>query len=61
MNPDIENINNSVVVVQRHFNTLIDLHKINPSNKYILWSHNYLHETFDHLSGNYNPSYINNN
>ena len=27
MNPYIENINNSVVVVQRHFNTLIDLHK----------------------------------
>lgn len=60
MNPDIENINNSVVVVQRHFNTLIDLHKINPSNKYILWSHDYLHKTFDHLSGNYSPSYINN-
>ena len=60
MNPDIENINNSVVVVQRHFNTLIDLHKINPSNKYILWSHDYLEKTFDNLSGNYSPSEINN-
>lgn len=60
MNPDIKNINNSVVVVQRHFNTLIDLHKINPSNKYILWSHDYLEQNFNHLTGNYIPSEINN-
>ncbi len=59
MNPCIENIQNSFVVVQRHFNMVIDLHKINPSNKYILWSHDYLNKSFDHLSGNYNPSYIN--
>lgn len=58
MNPDIDN--NSVVIVQRHFNVLIDLHKNNPSNKYILWSHDYLHGKFNNLSGNYNPSEINN-
>lgn len=58
MNPDIDN--NSVVIVQRNFNVLIDLHKNNPSNKYILWSHDYLHDKFNNLSGNYNPSEINN-
>ena len=58
MNPDIDN--NSVVIVQRHFNILIDLHKLNPLNKYILWSHDYLEEEFNHLSGNYDVSSINN-
>tara|TARA_X000000950_G_C13914852_1_gene660470 strand:+ start:3877 stop:4875 length:999 start_codon:yes stop_codon:yes gene_type:complete len=58
MKPDIDN--NSVVIVQRHFNILIDLHKIKPANKYILWSHDYLEKTYDNLSGNYNPSEINN-
>lgn len=58
MNLDIDN--NSVVIVQRHFSILIDLHKANPSNKYILWSHDYLHSKFNNLSGNYNPSEINN-
>tara|TARA_B110000977_G_scaffold200436_1_gene290950 strand:- start:1593 stop:2591 length:999 start_codon:yes stop_codon:yes gene_type:complete len=57
MNPDIGN--NSVVIIQRHFNILIDLHKINPSNKYVLWSHDYLEKIFNHLSGNYNASAIN--
>ena len=59
MNPDIENINNSVVIAQRNFNLLIDLHKINSSNKYILWSHDYLHGEFNNLSGKYNPLEIN--
>ena len=58
MNPDIDN--NSVVVVQRHFDILIDLHKIKPANKYILWSHDYLHDEISNLSGDYNPSEINN-
>ena len=57
MNPEIEN--NSVVIIQRHFNILIDLHKINPTNKYILWSHDHLEPPFDNLSGNYSPLYIN--
>tara|TARA_R110002074_G_scaffold23390_1_gene70918 strand:+ start:333 stop:797 length:465 start_codon:yes stop_codon:yes gene_type:complete len=57
MNPDIDN--NSVVIVQRDFNMIIDLHKINPSNKYILWSHDHLYGEFNHLSGNYNPLEIN--
>ena len=60
MNPDIENINNSIVIIQRHFNIAIDLHKINPSNQYVLWSHDYLENLFSHLSGNYTPLEINN-
>jgi len=60
MNPNIEDINDSIVIVQRHFNIAIDLHKISPSNRYILWSHDYLEKTFDNLSGNYSPSEINN-
>lgn len=59
MNPDIENINNSIVIIQRHFNLAIDLHKINPNNKYIIWSHDYLEKEFNNLSGNYNPLQIN--
>jgi len=60
MNPDIENINDSIIIVQRHFNILIDLHKINPSNKYILWSHDHLENNFENLSGKYLPNEINN-
>jgi len=52
-------IHNSVVIVQRHFNVLIDLHQTNSSNKYVLWSHDYLEKKFNHLSGNYNPYEIN--
>jgi len=59
INPNIENINNSVIVVQRHMDHLINLHKINPSNKYILWSHDYLHESFPNLSGSYSPKEVN--
>jgi len=59
MNPNIENINNSVIVVQRHMDQLINLHKINPSNKYVLWSHDYLHDKFSNLSGNYTPKQVN--
>ncbi len=58
--PVCQEINNSVVIVQRFFHTIIDLHKINPSNKYILWSHDYLEQNFNHLTGNYIPSEINN-
>lgn len=59
LNPSIENINNSVIIVQRHFTILIDLHKSNPSNKYILWSHDFLENNFTHLAGNYSPLEIN--
>ena len=57
MKPDIDN--NSIVIIQRHFNIAIDLHKINSNNKYILWSHDYLEKEFNNLSGNYNPLEIN--
>lgn len=60
MNPDIENINNSIVIIQRHFNIAIDLHKINSNNNYIVWSHDYLEKDIKHLSGNYEPLEINN-
>jgi len=59
MNPSIENINNSVIIIQRHFSVLFDLHKINPNNKYILWSHDFLGNKFDHLTGTYTPDFIN--
>ena len=60
MNLNIENINNSIVIVQRHFGLVIDLHKFNSSNKYIIWSHDYLEETFNNLSGEYTQIEINN-
>ena len=53
-------IHDSVIIVQRHFNIAIDLHKKYPSNKYILWSHDYLENNFAHLSGGYLPNEINN-
>ena len=51
-------IHDSIVIVQRHFNIVVDLHKKYPSNKYILWSHDYLENTFVHLTGNYSPKEI---
>ena len=59
LNPCIENINNSIVIVQRFFGTIVNLHKLNPSNKYILWSHDYLHISFDNLSNNLSSYEIN--
>jgi hypothetical protein len=55
----IKNIENSVFIVQRHFDIVIDLHRINSKNKYILWSHDYLEHSFSNLSGNYSNDYIN--
>lgn len=54
-----ENINNSIFIVQRHFNNAIDLHKTNSSNTYILWSHDFLESSFSNLTGNYSPLEIN--
>jgi len=58
-NPNIENINNSIIIVQRHFSTLIDLHKINNTNRYILWCHDHLGKTFSNLSDKYLPCDVN--
>jgi len=55
---NLKDIHDSIVIVQRHFNIAIDLHKKYPSNKYILWSHDYLENTFENLSGNYSPKEI---
>lgn len=54
-----ENINNSIFIVQRHFNNAVDLHKTNSSNTYILWSHDFLESSFSNLTGNYSPLEIN--
>jgi len=58
-NPNIEDIKDSIVIVQRFFGTIIDLHKINPSNRYILWSHDYLQNSFTNLSNNLSAYEIN--
>ena len=58
-NPQIENINDSIVIVQRHFGMLVDLHKINPSNRYILWSHDYFHNNIGSFGNNYSCCDIN--
>jgi glycosyltransferase involved in cell wall biosynthesis len=39
----IDNINNSIVIVQRNFNLIYNLHTKNHNNRYILWSHDYIH------------------
>jgi hypothetical protein len=58
--PDNKNINiyDSVIIVQRNFDTLIYLHKTNQSNRYILWCHDYIEDT-NHLFGDYTVSFIN--
>lgn len=53
MNPNIEDINDSIVIVQRHFYIAADLHKINPSNKYYVWSHDYLENDASNLLKDY--------
>ena len=37
----IKEINNTPIIVHKHFNHLIDLFNINQNNKYILWSHDH--------------------
>ena len=60
-NPNIENINNSTIVVQRHFSIALDLHKINPTNKYFLWSHDYIEtdcNNNNNLCDQYSTNYV---
>ena len=59
MNPNIENIHDSIVIVQRHFYIAADLHKINPSNKYFVWSHDYLENDASNLLKNYSYAEMN--
>jgi hypothetical protein len=56
----VNSINDSIIVVQRHFGIIINMHKINPNNKYILWCHDYLEDNFYHLLGNNNYNDVNN-
>lgn len=58
-NPNIENINDSIVIVQRHFDILINLHKINPLNRYILWSHDHITNNNANLFGEYSSQIVN--
>lgn len=37
----IKDINNSIIIVQRNFNLLINLYELNNTNKYILWTHDH--------------------
>jgi hypothetical protein len=59
-NPNIENSNDCVVIVQRSFSLLINLHKINQSNRYILWCHDYLYKNIENLTQNYSCDDVNN-
>jgi len=59
MNPNIEDIHDSIVIVQRHFYIAADLHKINPSNKYFVWSHDYLENDASNLLKNYSYTEMN--
>ena len=52
------NINNSIIIIQRCFEDVITMHKSNLSNKYFIWSHDFLHEN-DNLFGKLSKSYIN--
>jgi len=38
----IKTINSSVIIIQRDFGLLKSLHKLNNTNKYILWGHDYI-------------------
>lgn len=59
MNPHIENIHDSVVIVQRQFGVVIDLHKLNSTNKYIVWCHDHLgRELGGILGGCYTSSQV---
>jgi len=53
LNPNIEKINNSIIIIQRNFFIAIELNKINPSNTYIVWSHDYLENDFTNFGGKY--------
>ena len=57
-NLDSFNVTTSIVIVQRNFGLLIDYSK-KYSNKYFLWSHDFLENDFSHLSGNYSSEFIN--
>ena len=52
------NESGKVVVLQRFFNEVINFHKKWPTNRYILWSHDYL-EKSSTLFGEYSRDYIN--
>lgn len=51
---EIKNINNSIIIIQRLFYFGIDFHKLNNTNKYFIWSHDYIQNIkLNNLYGNY--------
>jgi hypothetical protein len=54
----ISHIDDSIIIVQRCFEDVIKMHKSNPSNKYFIWSHDFL-QVNDNLFGKLSKSYIN--
>lgn len=58
---EIKNINNSIIIIQRFFYFGIEFHKLNNTNKYFIWSHDYIQNIeLNHLYGNYNIDEISN-
>jgi glycosyltransferase involved in cell wall biosynthesis len=55
----INNINNSIVIVQRDFDFIYNLHKKNHNNRYILWSHDHIQNNKSHLFNSHTPDNIN--
>lgn len=50
----IHNIHNTIVIIQRIFYLAIDFHKMNNTNKYFVWSHDYIKNSkIHHLYNNY--------
>jgi len=56
----IDNINNSIVIVQRNFDLIYNLHKKNHNNRYILWSHDHIQNKKSHLFNSRTYDDINN-
>lgn len=57
--PNLENIDNSFICIQRNFNIGVEICKTYPNNKYFIWSHDYLHDIFPNLSAEYSAKEIN--
>ena len=51
---EIKNINNSIIIIQRFFYFAVEFHKLNNTNKYFVWSHDYIQNVeLVHLYNNY--------
>lgn len=58
---EIKHIKNSIIIIQRFFYLAVDFHKINNTNRYFVWSHDYVQDIqFVHLYNNYKIEEIKN-